>query len=83
MVPFEVSPSNNSTVLFASAVPVKVRLVSWLVTLSVFEFPVSSAAAKSGVEGALGAVVSMVIERFPEATDMFPAGSVCFAFMVA
>ena len=31
----------------------------------------------------VGAVVSTVIERLEEAIDTFPAGSVCFAFMVA
>ena len=46
-----------STVLPASAVPVKVGAVT-LVMLSVLDNPVSLAAIKSGVEGTGGAVVS-------------------------
>ncbi len=76
VVPFDVAPSNNSTVLFASAVPLKVKLVVWLVILSVLDDPVSSADAKSGVEGTLGAVVSMVIESEGDDGDSLPARSV-------
>jgi ABC-type microcin C transport system permease subunit YejE len=54
------------------------------VMLSVFEVPVSLPAVMSGaVAGAVGAVVSIVIERLLEATEMFPAVSVCLAFIVA
>ena len=54
------------------------------VILSVEEVPVSDPAVISGaVTGAVGAVVSIVIERFEEATELFPAASVCLAFMVA
>ena len=54
-----VPPRNNSTVALASAVPVKVGVLS-LVALSVLELPVSLAAAKSGVEGAAGEVRSIM-----------------------
>ncbi len=47
-----------------------------LVILSVFDVPLSVAVAMSGVPVALGAVVSMVIERFEEMIDTFPALSV-------
>jgi hypothetical protein len=47
------------TVLPASAVPVKVGVVT-LVTLSVLEAPLSDAAARSGADGADGAVASIV-----------------------
>jgi len=50
----------------------------------VLEDPVSLPAVMSGaVTGADGAVVSMVTERFPEATEIFPAASVCLAFILA
>ena len=42
----------------ASAVPVKVGVVS-VVTLSLFDGPVSEPAVKSGAEGAAGALVSI------------------------
>ena len=44
----------------ASAVPERVGVVTF-VTLSLFDTPLSLALARSGVEGVLGAVVSMVI----------------------
>lgn len=47
------------TVLFASAVPLKVGVVS-VVILSVLDEPVSDAAARSGVDGADGASRSTV-----------------------
>src|SRR2546426_314722 len=60
VVPREVlPPRNSSTVLFASAVPVKVGVVT-LVMLSVSEDPESLAAVMSGVDGAAGAVLSTV-----------------------
>src|SRR3954454_20205765 len=58
-LPTWVAPSYSVTVLPASAVPVKVG-VATLVRLSVLDAPESEAAARSGVDGALGAVVSMV-----------------------
>ena len=53
------------------------------VLLSVFEEPVSVPAVISGAPGAASAVVSIVTLRLPEATEMFPDSSVCFALMVA
>ncbi len=47
------------TVLFASAAPLKVGVVT-LVMLSVDELPLSEAAMRSGVEGAAGATVSTI-----------------------
>jgi hypothetical protein len=46
------------TVLAVSAVPVKLGVMR-LVILSVLDEPVSEAAARSGAEGAAGAVVSI------------------------
>ena len=81
VVPREMVPSrNSSTVLLASAVPVKVGVVS-LVMLSVLELPVSEAAVIFGVEGAAGAEVSMVMARGLEAGLVFPAASVAVAVM--
>lgn len=50
-----------------------------LVTLSEFEVPLSEVAAKSGCEGADGAVVSIVIGRAGPEADVFPAGSATVA----
>ena len=80
VVPKELLPANNSTVLLASAVPVKVGVVS-LVLLSVLEIPVSDEAARSGVEGGDGAVASTVIDKEADTLDTFPATSVAFAVM--
>lgn len=60
------------TVLPASAVPVKVGVAS-LVMSSVSEAPVSEAAARSGVEGAAGAAVSITILCLPPANPPRPA----------
>ena len=57
MLPREVVPAKSSTELLASAVPVKVGVVS-LVRLSEEEYPMSEAAVRSGVEGAAGRVSS-------------------------
>ena len=57
-VPIAVVPSNKLTVLPASAVPVKVGLVT-LVRLSVLDTPLSDAATRSGVVGAAGATSRM------------------------
>jgi len=76
-----VAPSKIVTVLPASAVPVKVGVVT-LVILSVLDEPLSLAAVISGVEGAAGAVVSIVMLNAPEATETFPAASVALAVML-
>src|SRR6185436_9033482 len=76
--PTSVTPSNSLTVLPASAVPVKVGVVA-LVLLSTLEEPLSLPAAKSGVEGAFGAVVSIVTASAAEAGLTFPAASVAVA----
>ncbi len=69
MVVPSLTPSmNTSTVLLASAVPVKVGVVS-LVRSSLLEEPVSLPAARSGVPGAEGAAVSMVTLMALEAAD--------------
>jgi len=73
-------PRNNSTVLLASAVPVNVGVLT-LVRLSVLEEPLSLAASRSGVDGAAGAVASIVMLRAPEAAEAFPAASVAVAVM--
>ena len=76
-LPTCVAPSRIFTVLPASAVPVKVGVVS-LVILSVWELPVSLAESKSGVEGAAGAVLSSVkLTAVP--AKVFPALSVAVA----
>src|SRR5437879_5134243 len=80
-VPTAVPPLKIVTVLFASAVPLKVGVVA-LVMLSVLLLPVSEAAIRSGVDGALGAVVSIVTDRAPDATLTFPAMSVTFSVAV-
>lgn len=58
-MPLETPSTRMETVLPASAVPVKVGVVA-LVILSVFDVPVSLASARSGVDGAAGAVLSSV-----------------------
>ena len=55
--PKRTEPLNSFTVLPASAVPVKVGVVS-VVILSVLELPVSELAERSGVDGAEGAIES-------------------------
>ena len=80
-LPIWVVPSNSLIRLFASAVPVKVGVAS-LVILSVLEAPLSEAAIRSGADGALGAVVSIVIDKADDATLTLPAASVAFAVML-
>src|SRR5439155_5587247 len=81
-VPIRVPPPRNiCTVLLASAVPVKVGVVT-LVMLSVLDVPLSLAAVMSGAEGAAGALVSIVMLRAPEAPDTLPAVSVAVAVML-
>ena len=70
VVPREVLPLKTSTVLFASAVPVIVGVVSLVVV-----------AAVVNDDGALGAVVSTVIDNAEEAEDVLPAASVAVAVM--
>ncbi len=81
-VPTEVTLSKSVTTDPVTQEMVKSGVVS-LVILSVEEVPESVAAVMSGVPGAASAVVSIVIERLPEAAEMLPAGSVCLAFIVA
>src|SRR5688500_12672222 len=66
-----VPPRKSCTALLASAVPEKVGVVT-LVTLSVLEMPLSLAAAMSGVGGAAGAAVSIVMLRAPETAETLP-----------
>ena len=60
VVPKAVEPANNAIRLLASAVPSNVGVLSF-VTLSLLDEPLSELANKSGVLGALGASVSIVI----------------------
>src|SRR5207253_2213679 len=80
-LPTWLAPSNSVTVLFASAVPgsEEGRVV---VRLSVLDEPESEAVARSGVDGAAGAAVSMVTERLPEAVPVLPAASIALAVIV-
>ena len=80
VVPKELLPAKSSTVLLASAVPVKVGVVS-LVRLSLLDVPLSESAARSGTDGAAGADVSVVIVRESDALDTFPAASVAVTVM--
>src|SRR5205085_1243572 len=73
--------SDSVTVLFASAVPVTVGVVA-LVRLSVLDVPESDPAVSSGVEGAVGAAVSIVTDRLAEAALVLPAASVALAVIV-
>src|SRR5437764_1314088 len=68
-LPTWLAPSYSVTVLPASAVPVKVG-VATLVRLSVLDAPESEAVARSGAEGAAGAVVRMVTRRPAEAVRL-------------
>lgn len=69
------------TVLFASAVPLNVGVVSD-VRLSVLDEPRSEPAARSGMEGAAGAEVSIVIAKADEADDVLEAASVAVAVIL-
>ncbi len=79
-VPIEVEPANSSTLLFASAVPLKVGVVS-LVRLSLLELPRSEAVIRSGVDG-VAVEVSIVRLSAVDAEDVLPALSVAFAVML-
>ena len=88
--PIDTPSANNSTVLPSSAVPVNVGVVS-LVRLSSSAAPASLAAARSGVLGAAGAVVSSSklavawVAALPAAsetsavTEMVPSAGTSFA----
>ena len=78
MVPNEEPSKKSSTVLLASAVPLKVGVLS-VVILSLFELPVSSEEERSGVDGADGAVQSTVRLNPLDAEEVLPAASVTFA----
>ena len=80
-LPTAVVPSKIVTVLPASAVPENVGVVT-LVMLSVLDDPESLAAVRSGVDGAAGAVVSIVMLKVPEDVDTLPAASVAVALML-
>ena len=80
-VPVAVPPTRKVTVEPVSQVIVKSGVLSFVI-LSVFDEPESVAAVMSGVPGAAGATVSIVIERAPEATLWLPAVSVCLAVML-
>jgi len=69
------------TVLPAAAVPVKVGVVT-LVMLSVLEEPESLAAVMSGVSGAAGARVSIVMLKALDTAETLPAKSVAIAVML-
>ncbi len=69
-VPSGAAPSKSSTRLLASAVPLKVGVVS-LVMLSVLELPVSLSGSRSGVDSV--ATVSIVTPRTAEAALTLPA----------
>ena len=75
VVPMEVTPSNSSTVESASAVPLKVGVVS-LVMSSVLEAPESLAGSRSGVDGAAGALVSTVQVKEAGEASVLAASSV-------
>ena len=77
VVPTTVVPSvsYNLSVAPTSAVPLKVGVVT-LVMRSLLELPLSEAALRAGVEGAIGAVVSMTTVEVLEAALTLPAESV-------
>src|SRR5207253_616280 len=78
-VPTWLPSANNFTVLLASAVPVYVGVVS-LVRLSP-AVPESLAGSSTGVEGALGAIVSIVTFWPLDGDETFPARSFAVAVM--
>ena len=80
VVPKELLPAKSSTVLLASAVPVKVGVVS-VVRLSLLDVPVSESAARSGTDGAAGTDTSILIVKAEDAFETFPAASMAFAVM--
>lgn len=81
VVPSEIAPSKTSTTEFASAVPLRVGVLSD-VMLSVFDEPVSLPAFKLGSLGATGALVSTVIGKTTDVRLVLPAVSVAVAEML-
>ena len=79
--PIAVAPEYRMTVLNDPAFPLKVGWVTFVI-LSLAETPLSEAAVMSGVDGALGFVVSIVIVSPEEAVLTLPAASVAVAVMV-
>ena len=79
-VPRDVSPSNTSTLLPASAVPLRVGVLSFVI-LSLLLTPLSLSSIKS-IVGFSGAVVSIVTVRDSELSLLFPARSVALAVSV-
>jgi hypothetical protein len=77
-VPREVAPLNNSMDALGSDVPVKVKLLVFLVMLSELLDPVSSAEARFGTEGAVTDVIT-VMASADEEPEVFPAASLAFA----
>ena len=76
VLPREVEPAKSSTVLLASAFPLKLG-VGLLVRLSELEVPVSDVGVRSGVEGAAGAVSSRsLMARVTDCSSELPASSV-------
>ena len=78
VVPSTVVPSVSYSLMIApgsALLPVMVGVVR-LVMLSVLLLPKSDALAKSGALGAVGAVVSIVIDRTGEGALVLPAASV-------
>ena len=80
-VPTTLPPTSRSMTLLASAVPVKVGVVT-LVSRSELEAPLSDAAVSEGADGADGGVVSMVIVRAADRPLVLPAGSTACAVSV-
>ena len=78
VVPREEPSEKISTVLSASAVPVKVGVVSEVIS-SLSELPVSELEERSGVEGVDGPVVSIVRLSSSDSSDVLPAVSVTVA----
>src|SRR5690242_7642858 len=82
-VPSKVTPSvSNRLTLAPDSAPVPLKVgVATLVTLSLFDVPLSDAACRSGALGA-SAVASTVTTSAAEAALVFPATSVCLAVRV-
>ena len=71
-------PATSVNVAASSARPVKVGVVS-LVTLSVFDVPVSLSGVRSGTSGTGGAAVSMVTSIPPDSSPSLPCASTALA----
>ena len=77
-LPIAVVPSYRTTVVEAGAVPLKIGVVI-LVMLSVDDLPLSVSVVRSGVEGTVGAAVSMVTDSDADTALTLPARSVSAA----